>query len=169
MVLPNNSNIILTANQAADTYKGCDVRVIPTKSIVEGYSALSMMNSWSETVEELIEDMSMNLDSVITGYVTTSIRDAHMDGLDVKKGEFIGLAGKHILTNETDRVEAAKNLVRKITAQTPKDVIIFFYGQGVTEEEVAALSDFLQTEYPLVDAGFINGQQAVYDFIISLE
>jgi len=169
VVLPNNSNIILTANQAAEMYTACDVRVIPTKSIVEGYSALSMMNLWSDTVEELIEDMSMSLGSVTTGYVTTAIRDTHMDGLDVKKGDYIGLDGKHLLVTESNRVDAAKALVRKVMEASNKDVVIFFYGQDVAEEEVNQLQAFLSAEYPLVDTGFVDGKQTVYDFIISLE
>ena len=169
IVLPNNKNIILTANQAAESYTASDVRVIPTRSIVEGYSALSMMNLWCDTVEELIEDMSSNLGNVKTGYVTTAIRDTHMDGLDVKKGDYIGLDDKHMLTTSADRVAAAKELVRKVTAQNPKDVIIFFCGEGVSQEETSQLEQFLQEEYPMVDVGFIDGKQAVYDFIISLE
>lgn len=169
VVLPNNSNIILTANQAAEMYTECQVHVIPTKSIVEGYSALSMMNLWSDTVEELIEDMSMSLGSVTTGYVTAAIRDTHMDGLDVKKGQFIGLEGKHILVTEENRVDAAKALIRKVMEASHKDVVIFFYGQGVSEEEVKLLQEFLAAEYPLVDTGFVDGKQTVYDFIISLE
>ena len=169
VVLPNNSNIILTANQAADAYPQCDVRVIPTKSVVEGYSALSMMNPWCDTVEELVEDMSMSLGSVTTGYVTTSVRDTHMDGLDIQKGAYIGLDGKHILATADDRLAVTKALVSAITAATPKDVIIFFYGQNVTPDEVAQLSEFMQTNYPMVDTGFVDGKQAVYDYIISLE
>lgn len=169
VVLPNNSNIILTANQAADAYPQCDVRVIPTKSVVEGYSALSMMNPWCDTVEELVEDMSMSLGSVTTGYVTTSVRDTHMDGLDIQKGAYIGLDGKHILATADDRLEVTKALVSAITAATPKDVIIFFYGQNVTPDEVEQLSEFMQTNYPMVDTGFVDGKQAVYDYIISLE
>jgi DAK2 domain fusion protein YloV len=169
IVLPNNSNIILTAQQAAEAYQEGDVRVIPTKSIVEGYSALSMMNLWCDTVEELIEEMSSNLDNVVTGYVTTAVRDSHMDGLDIKKDACIGLADKHILASEETPVETAKTLVRKITQDNPKDVIIFFYGENVTEDEISALSEFLETEYPMADTGFVNGKQAIYDFIISLE
>ena len=169
IVLPNNSNIILTANQAAEAYRESDVRVIPTKSIVEGYSALSMMNLWCDTVEELIGDMSMNLENVTTGYVTTAIRDTNMDGVEVKNGDYIGMADKHILTATSNRVEAAKDLVRKVTAQAQKDVIIFFCGAGVTQEETDALARFLQEEYPLVDVGFVDGKQNIYDFIISLE
>ena len=169
VVLPNNSNIVLTANQAADAYTDSDVRVIPTKSIAEGYSALSMMNLWCDTVEELIDDMSMSLGDVTTGYVTTAIRDTQMDGLDVKKGDYIGLDGKHILVKHSDAVSAAKELIRKITAQSEKGVIIVFAGQSVTEAQTNQLADFLQKEYPMVDVGFVDGKQGVYDFIISLE
>ena len=169
VVLPNNSNIVLTANQAAAAYSECDVRVVPTKSVVEGYSALSMMNLWCDTVEELVEDMTANLENVTTGSVTTAVRSTHMDGLDIHKGAYIGLDGKHILSQADDRVTAAKELIRKITEKTQKDVIIFFYSAGVSQEEVETLSEFMQTEYPLVDTGFVNGKQEIYDFIISLE
>ncbi len=169
VVLPNNSNIVLTANQAADAYGDSDVRVIPTKSIAEGYSALSMMNLWSKTVEELVEDMSANLSNVTTGYVTTAVRDSHMDGLDVKKGAYIGLDGKHMLSTGSDRVETAKALICKLMTENPKDVIIVFYGENVSCEEVSMLETFLSATYPLVDTGFVDGKQGVYDFIISLE
>ena len=145
------------------------MRVIPTKSIAEGYSALSMMNLWSETVEELIEDMSANLDNVITGYVTTAIRDVHMDGLEVKKGAYIGLDNKHIQATGSDRVETAKTLISNLMTANPKDVAIVFYGEDVPAEEVAALEAFLETAYPMVDTGFVDGKQSIYDFIISLE
>lgn len=169
VVLPNNSNIILTANQAADAYQDSDVRVIPTKSIAEGYSALSMMNLWSETVDELVEDMSINLGQVTTGYVTTAVRDAHLDGIDIKKGDYMGLDGHHVQVTGTNHLETAKALINKLMNIAPKDVVIVFYGESVSEEEAAQLEAFLQEEYPLVDTGFINGQQGVYDFIISLE
>lgn len=169
VVLPNNSNIVLTANQAASGYADCDVRVIPTKSIAEGYSALSMMNLWSETVDELVEDMSMNLDNVVTGFVTTAVRDTNMDGLDVKKGAYIGLDNKHIHVTGTDRTGTAKALIKKLMDIDPKDVIIVFYGEGVSDGEVAGLQEFLGEQFPMVDVGFVNGKQGIYDFIISLE
>lgn len=169
VVLPNNSNIILTANQAAASYTGSDVRVIPTKSIAQGYSALSMMNLWSNSIEELVEDMSMNLNNVITGYITTSIRDAHMDGISVEKGAYIGLDDKHIQVTGNDRLTTTKALITKLMAASAKDVVIVFYGNAVPEDEVAQLESFLQSSYPMIDLGFINGAQSVYDFIISLE
>ena len=169
VVLPNNPNIILTANQAAELYTDADVRVIPTKSIVEGYSALSMMNLWCDSIEALIQDMSAGLDNVISASVTTAIRDAKMDGMEVHQGQYMGLRDKQLLTLGQDKVEVAISLIRTITQQENKDVIIVFYGQDVTEEEVRLLQQTLEQEYPLADLGFINGKQSIYDFIISLE
>ncbi|MBR2447872.1 MAG: DAK2 domain-containing protein [Clostridia bacterium] len=169
IVLPNNSNIILTANQAAEIYKNSDVRVLPTKSVVEGYSALSMMNLWSDTVEELIADMTSGLESVVSAYVTTATRDAFMDGVEIAKGDFLGIKNKEILVSLNNRFEAATALIDKVMAEDEKAVIIVFYGQNTDEAEVEALKDYLEENYPLVDIGFIEGKQDIYDYIISME
>ena len=169
VVLPNNSNVILTAQQAAAAYAESDVRVLPTKSIAEGYSALSMMNLWCETVEELLEDMSSNLDNVTTGYVTTATRDAHMDGLDIPKGVYIGLDNDHIQVTGSNRLDTAKRLVESLMPTQVKDVIIVFVGAEVSSDEIEQFDTFLKSKYPTVDIGFIEGKQSVYDFIISLE
>ena len=169
IVLPNNSNIILAANQAAQLYKDDIVKVIPTKSIVEGYSALSMMNLWCSSVEELIEDMSSGLQSVTAAYVTTATRDTNMCSLEIKKGNYIGLKDKDILVCNEDREFVAFETIRKAMQDEEKEVIIVFYGANVSEQEAQALQAKLEDEYPLADIGFISGEQAVYDYIISLE
>lgn len=169
VVLPNNSNIILTANQAAEMYKSCDVRVIPTKSIVEGYSALSMMNLWCDSVEELISDMSSGLSSVVSAYVTTATRDTTIAGLPITKGSYIGIKNKEILNSCGERFEAVTDLITKVMNEDEKVVIIVFYGKNVPETEVDTLKAWLEEEYPLVDIGFIEGKQEVYDYIISME
>lgn len=169
IVLPNNSNIILTANQAAEMFTDSNVRVIPTKSVVEGYSALSMMNLWCDTVEELVDDMSSGLSSVTTALITTATRDVNMNSVAVEKGKYIGLSGKEILVCNEDRIAAATELIRKITSEVEKEVIIVFYGADVDSEEAESFKALLEDEYPLADIGFIEGKQEVYDFIISLE
>ena len=169
VVLPNNGNIVLTAQQAAQLYTDCPVHVIPTKSIVEGYSAMSMMNLWCDTVEELLDDMTAGLSGVTTAYVTTAIRDSHLDGLEVKKGQYLGLEDKHLLVTGDDKVATATALVQAITASADQEVIIVFRGKDATEAEADALRSFLENEYPLADIGFVDGGQEVYDFIISLE
>ncbi len=169
IVLPNNSNIVMTAQQAAKMYNGSDVRVIPTKSLVEGYSALSMMNLWVDTVDELIDDMTSCLEYVTTGYVTTATRDSNIGGVDIKKGHYIALDNDTILACDTDKVGITMELVRRVNAAAPKEVITVFVGADVTAEEAAALQAQLTAELPMAEIGFIEGNQDVYNFILSLE
>lgn len=169
ILLPNNSNIILTANQVAEIYKDADVRVIPTKSIVEGYSALSMMDLWSDSVESLIADMSSGLGSVVTASVTTATRDAVINGVTIKENEFLGIKGKDILISCDDRFKTVTHIIDSVMQEDSKAVIIVFYGKNTTEEEIDQLRDYLESEYPLTDIGFIEGKQDIYDYIISLE
>lgn len=169
IVLPDNSNVVMTARQAAEIYREADVRVIPTKSVVEGCSALSMFNPWCESVEELVEEMSAGLSGIVTGYLTTAIRDTHMGGMDIQKGDYIGLDRETILSCGQDKVQTALALVRRICEACPREIIIVFRGANATEEEARALQQGLEKAYPCADIGFIDGKQEIYDFIISLE
>ena len=167
IVLPNNSNIIFTANQAAELYSGCPVHVIPTRSVMEGTAALSMANPAYGTVEEVLEDMEMGIDGVKTAYVTTAIRDTHMDGVEVRKGQYIGLGDKHLITAGDDKLATAEALVRAMAAPR-QELIMGFYGNGTTDEEIARLRSALQAAYPRCEIAFIDGKQDVYDLILSL-
>lgn len=169
IVLPNNSNIILTANQAAEIYGKEKVVVLPTKSVVEGYGALSMMNLWCDSLDELISDMTEGLKNATTALVTTATRDTTMGSVSIEKGKYIGLKEKEILLCLDDRVDIAVKLIEKITEQDEKDVIIVFYGAAVSREEAERLKEILEEQYPLADIGLIEGKQDVYDYIISLE
>lgn len=167
IVLPNNSNIIFTANQAAELYKDAPVHVIPTRSVMEGYGALSMANPFYDTVEELLDDMTMGTEGVTTAYVTTAIRDTHMDGLDVQKGQYIGLTGKHLVVTGEDKLATAEALIKKL-ADPRQEIIMGFYGNGTTQEQIETLQNALQAAYPRTEIVFMDGQQDVYDLIISL-
>ncbi len=169
VVLPNNSNVVLTAQQAAAIYTNADVRVLPAKSIVEGCSALSLFNPWCDSVEELLEEMESGLSCVTTAYLTTAIRDSHMGGIDVVKGHYIGLDRETILACGEDKINTVMELVQRINEATPVNIIVVFTGAEATEAEVAELENRLRSAYPMADIGFINGKQEVYDFIISLE
>ena len=169
VLLPNNSNIILTANQVAGLYKEAQVHVIPTKTIVEGYSALSMVNLWCEDVETLIEEMSSGLQSVVSASITTATRDARISNVEIHKNDYLGIKNKDIVLSDENRLSATKNLINNIMDEEEKSIIIVFYGKNVSENERDDLQSYLQDEYPLADVGFIEGKQDVYDYIISLE
>ena len=169
ILLPNNKNVILAAKQAAEMYGGADVRVIPTSSVAEGYSALSMMNLDADSIEELIEGMTAGLSRVTTCYVTTATRDASIGGVDIRRGDFIGLDGDSILCAEKTKVDAAAALLSKLEDIDDKEVITVFCGSDVTERDKAELGAIITEKNPLTDCNFIDGGQELYSFIMSVE
>ncbi len=169
IVLPNNSNIVMTAQQAAELYGKCDVRVIPTKSIAEGYSALSMMDLSADTVEEVIDGMTAYLGDVTTGYVTTATRDTRMNGVEVKRGDYIGLDNNTILSATNDKVSAALDMLKNLPDIDDKQVITVFSGADVTAEELDTLKAGISSAFPLIETGYISGGQEVYSFILAIE
>ena len=169
IVLPNDSNVVLTALQAAELYNDADIRVIKTKSLAEGFSALSMMDLSVDTVEQLIEDMTSCLDSVETGYVTTSTRDALISGVTIKKGQWMGLEGDTVYASVDDPLTAAMELFRKLPDIDEKQVVTAFFGKGADEEEVERLEEMFREEFPLIEIGFIEGNQDVYRYIFAIE
>ena len=169
IVLPNDSNVVLTALQASELYEGADIRVIKTKSLAEGYSALSMMDLSVDSAEQLIEDMTSCLDSVSSGYVTTSTRDAFISGVEIKKGQWMGLEGDTVYASVDDPVTAAMELFRKLPDIEEKQVVTAFYGKGADEEEVMKLEEIFREEFPLIEIGFIEGNQDVYRYIFAIE
>ena len=169
IVLPNDSNIVMTAHLAADMYKNTDVRVIETRSIAEGYSVLSMMDLTLDTIEDVIAEMTCYLPNVTTGYVTTATRDAVINGITITKNDYIGLTDDSILSDSNDKVEAALSLLYSLHDIDDKQVITVFCGKDVTDEESALLRNTLLSRYPLLEVGLIDGSQEIYSFIFAIE
>ena len=169
IVLPNDSNIVMTAMQAAKIYKDADIRVIKTKSIAEGYSVLSMMDLSLDTVEDVISEMTYYLPNVTTGYVTTATRDACIDGVEITKNHYIGLTTNTIISDSPDKVTAALMLLDNLPDIDDKQVVTAFCGLDVTEEEKDNFSNEVHRKYPLIEIGMIDGKQDVYSFIFAIE
>ena len=169
IVLPNDSNIVMTALQAADMYKDAQVHVIKTKSIAEGYSAVSMMDLSLDTVEDVISEMTCYLDNVTTGYVTTATRDAIINGIEIFKDDYIGLTPDTILSDSPDKIEAALSLLKNLPDIDDKQVVTAFCGKDVTESEKNTFCDCLLQLYPLIEVGMIDGEQDIYSFIFAIE
>jgi len=169
VVLPNNSNIYATAVQAADMYDGCDIRVLKTKSIAEGYSAISMMNTWAEDIDAFVSDMSMGLDSVVSGSITKAVRDASLNGIDIKEGLYMGIADDKVLCTSDDKNQAAISMLENLPDINKKSVITIFYGEDVKEDEANALLEKIMDKYPLIECGAICGGQKLYDYFMAIE
>ena len=165
-VLPNNKNIIMSAEQANDI-ANCNVIVIPTKSIPEGISAALAFDS-SASVEENTNNMVEAFQNVRSGQVTYAVRNTNIDGLDLREGEIIGLDNHSILTKSENIDDCTKQLVEKLVTDDTMSISLF-YGNGVSEEESNSLLETLEEKYPNIEICAIHGGQPVYYYVISVE
>ncbi|MBR2384039.1 MAG: DAK2 domain-containing protein [Clostridia bacterium] len=167
-VLPNNSNIIMAAKQASEMYKKSQIVVIETKDVGQAYNVLSMLDYSSEDAEQIAEQMRSDMKDVVTGMITTSIRDANIDGIDIKNGDYIGFAGKTMLTANKNKIESFFALADKLEAWN-KNFMIVSFGENVTEDEKQAIENKIVSEHSSLEFYRIDGGQEVYDFIMILE
>jgi len=168
LVLPNNSNIYMAAKQAADMYQKAEVRVIPTKNVGTGYVALSSMDLESDDVDSMLKTVGEAIARVNTGYVSPSIRDADMNGVNIKNGDTIGIIGKEIIVSCGQRMEAVKVLVKTLL-DGEKFMLTVFKGDDGEDDDCEALKAYMQEEHPDVECYFIDGGQKVYPFIFVAE
>ena len=163
-VMPNNGNIILTAKQAADIYKSAEIRVIETKNVGDCYAALSMADFTVDNVDDAENILIDNMQGVVTGMVSSAVRNAFLNGVKIKKGDYIGFTDKTVYVSENDKISAYQRLTEKIGINE-KPFLITIFGKEVSEEEKNRVRAYTGTiknlEYYDVDGG-----QDVYDFIL---
>jgi len=167
-VLPNNSNIIMAAKQAGEKYGKSNVVVIETKDVGQAYSVLSMLDYSADDAEKIANQMNSDMQGVVTGLVTVSVRDANIDGVDIKEGNYIGFKGKTMLASCESKIDTLIALTEKLDAKD-KVFMIVSYGEGVSEVEKTEVSITIKSKYPNVEFYEIDGGQEVYDFIVILE
>ncbi len=168
IVFPNNSNIVLTAQQAAKYYKGAKVFVVPTKTLAQGYSALTMLDLSSGDIETILNEINEVINNVTTGLKTYSVRTTEIEGLKINEGDYIGICNGKIVSSQSERLDSVKELL-KTTNTEEKDIITIIYGKDVNEEELEELQAYIEENYPNLEIDTINGQQDVYSFILSIE
>ena len=167
-VFPNNGNIILAANQAAAIYDKANVVVIPTKTIGEGYAAISMLDTSSGDTEEIKAQMAEIIQGVVTGMVSCACRDSQMDGRDIKKGEYLGFCDKKIYAACDNAYDAALTLAESIKAGD-YDILMLVCGEDAKREDAAKLYSELSSRYKNTEVILIDGYQPIYDYILILE
>ena len=167
LVFPNNKNIKMAADQAAEMYEKADVHVLPSATIGEGYYGIGYIDRDNPNVEEVIANVTELMQSVVTGMVSTAIRDAEGEQVSVHTGDYVGYSGKQLLSDSPNRVEAAKALVERLGADS-RDVMLVFFGKEVPQNEVESLVADLQTQYKNLEIMLNNGAQPVYDYIFVL-
>lgn len=166
LILPNNSNIVLAAQQAQSVCEDQDIHVLPTKTIPQGLSACVMFNPEVE-LEENLAEMQEAIDHVKSGEVTYAIKDTTYEGLEIKKDEYMGIFGKDIVVSCPDCLEASKVLVDKMVDED-SELVTLIYGKEATKEQAQALADYIE-ETSDAEVEIYDGKQPVYSFILGVE
>ena len=166
VILPNNKNIILAANQAREvTVK--QVAVVPSKTVPQGLSAMLAHNPDGE-VDTVAEKMTKSLASVRTGEITIATRTVEIDGVNVEAGQVIGLLDGKLVLSSSSVEEAALGFLEKAEADK-HELITFYYGEDLNRNEANRIADVAREKYPSQEIEVQDGSQPHYPFLISVE
>ncbi len=168
IILPNNSNIVMTAQQAATVLEDeIHVIVIPSKTIPQGLAACMMYNT-EASLDENVNEMTSALEDVQTGQVTFAIKDTTIDGLEIKANNYMALCNKKIVACVPDKIDALKKALEGLV-DDDSEVITIICGEDVTEEEKEAAKSYIEENFEDCELEMNDGGQPVYSFIIGVE
>ena len=168
ILLPNETNMLKAAEQAAELYKDSKVYVVPTHNIQEGYAALNNHMGDQENGKEVYEALKAGAESITPYIVFKSGKDAKVGTVVAPKGSYVGSKGKKLLTFAPRRTAATLRLLKKIEDIDNREVLFIIYGQMVAEEAALELVSAINEKWPSLEVGLINGKQDVYDLLIGL-
>lgn len=166
-ILPNNSNIVLAANQAKDLTEDKKIIVIPSKTVPQGIAAI-INYVHDKSVEENERRMIEEMNKVKSGQVTYAVRDTNIDGKEIKQGNIMGLDDKTILSVGTDIEETTFDLIKGMVDEN-SELISIYYGADITEEAANALAERIEAEYSDLDVEVHSGGQPIYYYVLSVE
>ncbi len=165
-ILPNNSNIVLSAKQAAEL-SDKPIHVIPTKSIPQGLAALIAYNP-ELPIDENNNLMLKAIEQVKTGQVTYAVRDSNFDNQQIQEGDFMGLSNGTIMTVGKDIETVTQDLLKHMVDEDD-EIITLLYGKDAEEETTNQILAFLEDTYPDIEVELLDGGQPLYYYIISVE
>ena len=169
LVLPNNSNIFLTATQAAQLFERGNVSVIPTKTLSQGYAALSVFNGAVDDLDTQISDVNCAKDAVVSGELTVAIRDSVINGVQVREGEYIGILDGELVTSNEDAIEAMCNMISEIEDIDDRELLTLFVGADVSEDERVEMTEALEERFEDLAVEVYIGGQEIYSYLIAVE
>ncbi|WP_373370354.1 DAK2 domain-containing protein [Alkalicoccobacillus plakortidis] len=166
LILPNNGNIIMAAEQAAEVVDAKAV-VIPSKTVPQGLAALLAFNP-SIDIEKNASHMKEAMKSVKSGQITYAVRDTQIEGLKINKDDFIGISEKKIVNTHTDLLEAAKELLAHMIDED-SEMVTVLAGEDASERETDELISYLENQFADVELDIHKGGQPLYSYIFSVE
>jgi hypothetical protein len=165
IILPNNKNIISAANQVSEL-SDKKIAVIETRSLPQAISALMVYNDQLEP-EELKEIMESEIEEVKTLEITKAIKDSKVNGMEIKEGDFIGLADDQIIVAEDTEEKTIMELLKEVAED--EELVTIYYGEGVKLEEAENIKKLMEENFNFDEIEIYPGGQPLYPYIISLE
>lgn len=168
IILPNNSNIILAAQQASKIKSDRNIKIIPTKSQVEGITAI--MNYSSELdIEDNIEEIESSLKNLIVGEVVKAIKNTKIDNVKIKEGSYLMVMSHKIIGTKKNSLSASTALIDKMIKSNKKaQILIIYYGNNVSEIDAKKIEKYVLDKYD-IEVQIQNGDQHIYDYMFGLE
>lgn len=166
LILPNNKNIVMAAEQAVELLE-IDAAVVPTKTIPQGMAAILAFNP-EAAVDVNKKTMSEAFTNVKTGQVTYAVRDTSIDGVEIHKDDFMALAEGKIVLSTPALKDAAEKVIKDLVDEDA-EIVTVIYGEDTTEQAASELVAFIEENYPDVEVELFNGKQGLYPYIISVE
>ncbi len=168
IILPNNKNIFMAAQSAADVVD-IPAKVVESKTVSQGLTALLAFEA-SKTLEENVADMTDNLSEVISGQVTNAVRDTSIDGLEIHENDWLGMIDNKIVVSDKDMHGVLTETFDKMLADNEDAEIISIYiGADGNRQMVETLTEELEDKYPDVEVEIFEGGQPVYPYLFSVE
>jgi len=166
IILPNNKNIFMAADQAAEV-SDRDVVVVPTRTISQGLTAMLAFNDQVDLASNK-ESMTAELAYVKSGQITNAIRDTEIDGVEIKTDDFMGIVDGKIVLSQPGRKEAVLATLRKMIDED-SEIITLIYGEGTDLAECEEISATISEEYSEIEVEIQEGNQPVYSYLMSVE
>ncbi|OZU90359.1 hypothetical protein CIL03_04225 [Virgibacillus indicus] len=166
IILPNNKNIIMAADQAAELAEE-NVQVVPTKTIPQGISAILAFHPEADIMENK-ENMDEARKMVKTGQVTYAVRDTQIDGITIENGNFMGIADGKIKATHENKTETVKLLLNEMITEDD-EILTILQGEDVEDKEVEELVNYIEDTYEDFEIEVHKGNQPIYSYIFSVE
>lgn len=167
IIIPNNSNVILSAEQAQKISRDEKVRVLKAKTIAQGYASLMVFDG-NQTIDKNLEDMANVIQKMKSGEVTYAVRDTEIKGIKISVGDYMGITKGEIVVSTKERLQATKALLEKIV-DDETEIVTIFYGVDVKEGEVEDVVAYIEELNDAIEIEVVDGQQEIYSYIIAVE
>lgn len=168
IILPNNSNIFLAAQQAAKLTKGKNIHIVPTKTQVEGITAI-LNYSPELSLKENVNEINEGLSNLVVGQITKAIRDTKIEGIKVKSGDYLMIKNNKIIATKNNLIKASCSLIDEmIKNKKDAEILVIYYGNNLSAVDVIEIEKYVVKNYN-VEVDIVRGDQEIFDFLFGLE